>query len=91
MAQKKIEFYDVVEYPIITEKTVNLISTDNRVSFVVNKNANKQQIKEAIEKIYKVKVKKVNVLFDAKNRKKAMVTLKKEYDAQDLANKLGIL
>lgn len=87
----QLEYYDILEYPIITEKTVNLISTDNRVSFVVNKKATKPLIKDAVEKIYNVKVKKVNVLFDTKNRKKAMVTLKKGYDAQDLANKLGIL
>jgi large subunit ribosomal protein L23 len=88
---KQLEYYDVLEYPIITEKTVNLISTNNRVSFIVNKKATKPIIKEAVEKIYKVKVEKVNVLFDTKNRKKAMVTLKKGYDAQDLANKLGII
>jgi large subunit ribosomal protein L23 len=89
--KKQLEYYDIIEYPIITEKTVNLISTNNRVSFVVNKKATKPKIKEAVEKTYNVKVQKVNVLFDTKNRKKAMVTLKKGYDAQDLANKLGIL
>ena len=91
MKQKPLEYYDIIEYPIITEKAVNLISTDNRVSFIVNKKANKPQIKEAVEKTYNVKVQKVNVLFDTRNRKKAMVTLKKGFDAQDLANKLGIL
>ena len=88
---KQLEYFDILEYPIITEKTVNLISTDNRISFVVNKKATKPLIKEAVEKIYNVKVKKVNVLLDTRNRKKAMVTLKKGHDAQDLANKLGIL
>jgi large subunit ribosomal protein L23 len=91
MTTKQLEYYDVLEYPIITEKTVNLISTNNRISFVVNKKATKPDIKQAVEKIYNVKVQKINVLFDTKNRKKAMVTLKKSYDAQDLANKLGIL
>ncbi len=91
MTEKQLEYFDVIEYPIITEKTVNLISTNNRISFVVNKKANKSQIKEAVEKIYNVKVQKINVLHDTRNRKKAMVTLKKEFDAQDLANKLGIL
>ena len=88
---KNIEYYDIVEYPVITEKAVNLISSDNRITFVVNKTANKAQIKEAVEKLYSVKVQKINVLKDRKNRKKAMVTLKKGFNAQDLANKLGVI
>jgi len=88
---KNIEYYDIVEYPVITEKAVNLISSDNRITFVVNKTANKAQIKEAVEKLYSVKVQKINVLKDRKNRKKAMVTLKKGFSAQDLANKLGVI
>lgn len=88
---KKVEYYEVLEYPIITEKTVNMISTNNRVTFVVNKAATKEEIKDAVEKLYNVKVKTVNVLFDRQNRKKAFVTLKKGFNAQDLANKLGIL
>jgi len=88
---KKLEYYEIIEYPVITEKTVNMISTTNRVSFVVNKNSTKKEIKEAIEKLYNVKVKTINTLFDRKNKKKAFVTLKKGFNAQDLANKLGII
>ena len=87
----KQEYYDIIEYPIITEKTVDLISSANRLTFVVHRQATRKQIKEAMEKLYKVKVKKVNVLFDSKNRKKALITLSKGSNAQDLANKLGIL
>ncbi len=88
---KKIEYYEVIEYPIITEKSVNMISTTNRITFVVNKQATKKEIKAAVEKLYNVKVKTVNVLFDRKNKKKAFVTLSKGFNAQDLANKLGII
>lgn len=88
---KTLEYYDVVEYPVITEKAVDLISTQNRLTFVVNKKATKRQVKEAVEKLYNVKVKTINTLLDRKNRKKAFVTLSKEFNAQDVANKLGIL
>ena len=88
---KVIEYYDVVEYPVITEKSVDLISTANRLTFIVNKTSTKAQIKDAVEKMYKVKVKTVNTLLDRKNRKKAFVTLAKSNNAQDVANKLGIL
>lgn len=88
---KILEYYDVVEYPVITEKSVDLISTQNRLIFIVNKKATKQQIKQAVEKLYNVKVKTINTLVDRQNRKKAFVTLAKGFDAQDVANKLGIL
>lgn len=88
---KNLEYYDVVEYPVITEKAVDLISSQNRLTFIVNKKANKRDIKEAVEKLYNVKVKTINTLVDRKNRKKAFVTLNKASNAQDVANKLGIL
>ncbi|MFH0905880.1 MAG: 50S ribosomal protein L23 [archaeon] len=88
---KALEYYDVIEYPVVTEKAVNEISAHNRLTFVVNKSANKRQIKDAVEKMYNVKVSRVNVLFDMKNRKKAFVTLNKTNNAQDVANKLGII
>ena len=53
--------YDVVLSPIITEKATNA-SERNQVMFRVARNATKPQIKEAIEKLFDVKVKAVNTL-----------------------------
>jgi large subunit ribosomal protein L23 len=53
--------YDVVLSPIITEKATNA-SERNQVMFKVARNATKPQIKEAIEKLFDVKVKSVNTL-----------------------------
>ncbi len=86
-----IDYYDVIEYPVITEKSIDLISSQNRLTFVVNKSATKVDIKNAVEKMYNVKVVSISTLLDRRNRKKAFVTLSKENNAQDLANKLGIL
>ncbi len=88
---KKTEYYEIIEYPVITEKAVDLITKENRLTFIVANKATKVQIKEATEKMYNVKVSKVNVLFDMKNRKKAFVTLAKTSNAQEVANKLGII
>ena len=51
--------YDVIKKPITTEKSTNL-QQFNQYSFVVSKNSNSFEIKEAVEKIFKVKVNKVN-------------------------------
>jgi len=88
---KKTEYYEVIEYPVITEKAVDLITAHNRLTFIVSLRATKAQIKDAVEKMYAVKVKTVNLLLDTKNRKKAFVTLSKTSNAQEVANKLGII
>ena len=51
--------YDIIKRPITTEKSTNL-QQYNQYSFVVSKNSNSLEIKNAIEMIFKVKVNKVN-------------------------------
>jgi len=50
---------NVIVRPLITEQGIHLANTKGAYSFQVNKYANKTQIKNAIEKIYSVKVSKV--------------------------------
>ena len=54
--------YEVIKRPIITEKSMSLLD-ENKYTFEVDKNANKPEIKAAIEKIFDgVKVKKVRTM-----------------------------
>jgi large subunit ribosomal protein L23 len=53
--------YDVIIAPVITEKAT-MASEHNKVMFKVARNATKPQIKEAVEKLFDVKVKNVNTL-----------------------------
>mgnify|MGYP001442608811 CR=1 FL=1 len=86
---KRINFIDSVRSPIITEKAT-ILSDQNKTVFKVHKTANKKTIKKNIEKIFKVKVIKVNIInLKSKTKlkqgklstksgyKKAIVTLKK--------------
>jgi large subunit ribosomal protein L23 len=61
--------YDVIISPVITEKAT-LGSEHNQVMFKVAKHATKPQIKEAVEKLFDVKVKAVNTL-NRKGKRKA--------------------
>ena len=83
----KAEQYDVIRKPIITEKST-MASENNAVVFEVAIDANKPQIKEAVESLFNVKVKAVNTsitkgkvkrfkgqLGKRKDIKKAYVTL----------------
>ncbi|MFH1541335.1 MAG: 50S ribosomal protein L23 [Elusimicrobiota bacterium] len=52
--------FDIIKRPIITEKATKLKEINNKYEFVVEKNATKGQIKEAIEQLFKVNVEKVH-------------------------------
>lgn len=51
--------YNIIIRPLITEQGVHLANTKGAYSFEVNKKANKTQIRNAVEKIYNVKVDKI--------------------------------
>jgi len=86
---QKIHLYDKIISPLVTEKSTNL-SEQNKIVFKVPANANKKNLKNNIEKIFKVNVTKVNII-NKRNRikltrgrkvkisgfKKAIITLKK--------------
>jgi large subunit ribosomal protein L23 len=55
------KLYDVILSPVITEKAT-MLSENNKVVFKVARNATKPQIKEAVEKLFDVKVEAVNTL-----------------------------
>ena len=55
-------YRDIIKAPIITEKSADLAQNHNTYTFSVDVNANKTQIKQAIEKIFNVKVLNVNTV-----------------------------
>lgn len=55
-------YRDIIKAPIITEKSASLAQNNNTYTFSVDVNANKTQIKQAIEAIFNVKVENVNTV-----------------------------
>jgi len=82
---------NTLNYPVISEKAVNMIEAQNKITFIVDKKATKPDIKKAIEERYKVGVESVNVMRDMNGRKKAIIRLKKEFKASELASKIGMV
>ena len=86
---EKLHLYDKILSTLLTEKSTNL-SGENKIVFKVRKSANKKNLKNNIEKIFKVNVTKINII-NKQNRtkftrgrkvkvsgfKKAIITLKK--------------
>ncbi len=81
----------VIIRPVISEKAVRLMESDNTLSMIVNMKANKQQIKNAIEETLKVKVAKIRTMLTTKNEKKALVKLNPESVALDVGTELGMI
>jgi large subunit ribosomal protein L23 len=63
------ELYDVILAPVITEKAT-IASEHNQVIFRVQRKATKPQIREAVERLFNVKVKAVNTLIREGKRKR---------------------
>ena len=80
----------VLLYPLTTEKTIRMIELENKIIFVVDKRATKPEIEKEIKKLFKVKVKKINVQIRDK-KKFAFIKLKAESPAIYIATKLGII
>ena len=82
-----IKFYDLIKKPIITEKGT-LLSNNSQIVFSIPMNANKTIIKQAVEKLFGVNVKKIKIIISKgktkrfkgkkgkrKNEKKAIISL----------------
>ncbi len=87
---KKINYIDSIKHPIITEKAT-ILSEQNKTVFRVHKKANKSIIKKNIEKIFKVKVIKVNIinLKEKKKIKQGKLTKKSGYKKAIITLKKG--
>ncbi|MFX0058719.1 MAG: 50S ribosomal protein L23 [Candidatus Heimdallarchaeota archaeon] len=83
-------YFKVIKKPLITEKTFDLIERENKLVFIVERSANKSEIKRAVEKIHNVRVIKVNTSITSNGEKKAFIKLHPENSAQDIAIDLGI-
>lgn len=80
----------IIKYPLSTEKSIRLMESENKLTFIVDKKAKKQEVKKAIEDMFKVKIIKINTLIH-KGEKKAYVKLSPETPAIDIATKLGLM
>lgn len=82
--------YKIVKYPLSTEKSIRLMESQNKLIFVVDIDANKKMIKNAIEDMFKVKVESVNT-FVRSGGKRAYIKFSNENPAIDIATQLGLM
>ena len=76
--------------PLMTEKAIKILEIENTIVFEVDRRARKEGIKKEIEKLFGIKVERINTMI-RKNKKIAYIKLKKEFKAINVATKLGLM
>ena len=83
--------WKVLMYPQLAEKSMNMVEMENKLIFIVRREARKSEIKEDVERAFGVRVQDVNVMITRKGQKKAIVKLHPDDSAADIASQLGML
>jgi large subunit ribosomal protein L23 len=81
----------ILKYPFVTEKAMVLLENQNKLQFLVRKEATKSQIKREIEKAFDQKVTSVRTLMNTHGEKKAIVSFENQKAAEEILSRLGIM
>ncbi len=91
MKNKVITSHGVMQLkPIVTEKAVMLIESQNVLTFKMGLGTGKEQIKKEVEELFDVKVERIRVM-NRNSKKYAYVKLNSKHPAIDVATKLGLI
>jgi len=79
-----------IKYPTVTEKAVDKMDFENKMQFIVDTDASKPEIVDDIEQQFDVEIEKVTTMVTPQGEKKATVLLTDDYDAQEIASRIGV-
>lgn len=83
--------FEIIKYPLSTEKSIRLMESENKLIFVVSSKAKKLEIKKAVEELFNVEVKNVKTFNTSKNEKRAYIKFSEKNPAIDIATQLGLM
>jgi large subunit ribosomal protein L23 len=83
--------WEVIEHPHMTEQAMDIVDRENKLVIMVDLDADKGQVEDAVETLFGVTVKKVNTQITPQAEKKAYVKLSEADDAMEVATKLGMM
>ena len=72
--------HDIILAPVVSEKSYDLIEHSNTYTFVVDPRSNKEEIRDAVEQVFEVKVLRVNTMNRKGKRKRSGYTVGKRKD-----------
>jgi large subunit ribosomal protein L23 len=79
-----------IKHPLVTEKAMDEMDFANKLQFVVDIDAAKPDVADAVETQFDVTVESVNTQVTPRGEKKATVKLSEDDDAQDVASRIGV-
>ncbi len=85
-----MEQFKTLKYPISTEKTIRLMEQENKLLFVVDSAATKNDVKAAFKEMFNTTPAAVNTLVRGK-KKYAYITLTQDMPAIEIATQLGLM
>ncbi len=83
--------FTFVKFALMTEKSVQGIEAQNRMVFIIERKATKENVAKEITAMFNTPVKSVRTMFDQDGRKRAFVAFKNAGAAGEVAIKLGII
>ena len=90
-AKTVADAFSVIKFVLMTEKSVRMVETQNKLIFIVNRSAARDEIKKAVQHAFNSPVSGVKTVIDQSGRKKAFVKFSNAGAAGDIAIKLGII
>lgn len=90
MKNKTVRIESMQIRPVVTEKAVMMIESQNVLTFKMGLGATKEQIKKEVENLFDVKVDKIRVM-NRDSKKYAYVKLNSKHPAIDIATKMGLI
>jgi large subunit ribosomal protein L23 len=81
----------VLRHPYVTEKAMMTLEKENKLQFLVEKNATKKQIKREIEKTFEQEVRRISTVMTMHGEKKAIISFANEKAAEEILSRLGIM
>lgn len=79
-----------LRYPLVTEKAMNDLDFENKLEFIVDIDATKDEIATATADRFDVVVESVNTQITPKGRKKATIELSADDDAEEVISRIGV-
>jgi large subunit ribosomal protein L23 len=81
----------VLRHPYVTEKAMMTLEKENKLQFLVDKNATKKQIRTEIEKTFEQEVRGISTIMTMHGEKKAIISFANERAAEEILSRLGIM
>ncbi|MEG3056621.1 MAG: 50S ribosomal protein L23 [Methanoculleus sp.] len=81
----------ILKYPFVTEKAAMMLEGENKLQFIVQRDATKPEIKRELESVFEQEVSEVRTMMTMKGEKKAIIRFADETAAEEILSRLGIM